>query len=45
VTASFGVSCFPQPAQDAEQLLNQADQAMYQAKKGGRNTVRFARQG
>ncbi len=44
VTASFGVSCFPQPAQDAEQLLNQADQAMYQAKNSGRNAVRSAGQ-
>jgi EAL domain-containing protein (putative c-di-GMP-specific phosphodiesterase class I) len=42
VTASLGVSCYPQAeAVDAEQLLRQADQAMYQAKKAGKSTYRF----
>jgi diguanylate cyclase (GGDEF)-like protein/PAS domain S-box-containing protein len=38
VTASLGVTFFPQSeAVDADQLLRQADQAMYQAKLSGKN--------
>jgi diguanylate cyclase (GGDEF)-like protein/PAS domain S-box-containing protein len=38
VSASIGVTLYPQPEDlDADQLLRQADQAMYQAKLGGRN--------
>jgi len=38
ISASLGVTFFPQPdAVDADQLLRQADQAMYQAKSGGKN--------
>ena len=38
VTASLGVTFYPQAdAIDAEQLLRQADQAMYQAKLAGKN--------
>jgi diguanylate cyclase (GGDEF)-like protein/PAS domain S-box-containing protein len=38
VSASLGVTFFPQPDTiDAEQLLRQADQAMYQAKLAGKN--------
>jgi len=38
VSASLGVSFFPQSEDiDADQLLRQADQAMYQAKLAGRN--------
>ncbi|MQY50520.1 EAL domain-containing protein [Rhodocyclus tenuis] len=38
VSASLGVSFYPQGAEvDADQLLRQADQAMYQAKLAGRN--------
>jgi diguanylate cyclase (GGDEF)-like protein len=38
VSASIGVTFFPQSQQvDAEQLLRQADQAMYQAKQAGKN--------
>ncbi len=41
VSASVGVACYPQAQEvDADQLLRQADQAMYQAKIGGKNTVR-----
>jgi diguanylate cyclase (GGDEF)-like protein len=38
VSASLGVTFYPQSeAIDADQLLRQADQAMYQAKQAGRN--------
>jgi diguanylate cyclase (GGDEF)-like protein/PAS domain S-box-containing protein len=38
VSASVGVTFFPQTQDiDAEQLLRQADQAMYQAKQSGKN--------
>jgi diguanylate cyclase (GGDEF)-like protein/PAS domain S-box-containing protein len=38
VSASVGVTFYPQPEDvDADQLLRQADQAMYQAKLSGRN--------
>lgn len=41
VTASIGVSIFPDDGQDAETLIKNADTAMYQAKEGGRNLFRF----
>ena len=38
VTASLGVTFYPQPDDiDADQMLRQADQAMYQAKLAGKN--------
>jgi len=38
VSASLGVTLYPQSeAVDADQLLRQADQAMYQAKLAGKN--------
>ena len=37
VSASIGVTFFPQDDSDAEQLLRHADQAMYQAKQAGKN--------
>lgn len=41
VTASVGISHYPNDATDVNQLLKHADSAMYQAKDAGRNTVRF----
>jgi diguanylate cyclase (GGDEF)-like protein/PAS domain S-box-containing protein len=41
VTASIGISHYPNDAVDVQQLLKHADSAMYQAKDSGRNTVRF----
>lgn len=37
VTASIGVSLYPEDDADADTLLRHADQAMYRAKQGGRN--------
>ncbi len=42
ITASFGVSCFPEPSADCEQLIKLADEAMYRAKNSGRNLVQSA---
>jgi len=41
VTPSIGISHYPNDATDVHQLLKHADNAMYQAKDAGRNTVRF----
>ncbi len=40
-TSSIGASLFTDHQQPIEDLLKQADIAMYQAKKAGRNTLRF----
>ena len=37
VSASIGVTIYPQDGVDAEQLLRHADQAMYRAKQSGKN--------
>lgn len=39
VTASFGVAIYPLHADDAEALLRAADEALYEAKKAGRNRM------
>lgn len=39
LTASIGISMFPDNALDAEQLLQQADTAMYAAKNSGKNKL------
>ena len=44
VTASIGIGIYPIDGSDAETLLQSADQAMYQAKKSGRNHYCFSRQ-
>ena len=41
VTASIGVTIFPQDSADADQLLRHADHAMYQAKQSGKNRFHF----
>jgi diguanylate cyclase (GGDEF)-like protein/PAS domain S-box-containing protein len=41
ISASIGVTLFPQDAADADTLLRQADQAMYTAKQTGRNRYHF----
>ncbi len=40
-TSSIGTTLFIEAQHEAEELLKQADIAMYQAKKAGRNTQRF----
>jgi diguanylate cyclase (GGDEF)-like protein len=40
-TPSIGATLFGRHQQSAEELMKQADIAMYQAKKAGRNTLRF----
>lgn len=37
VTASIGISCYPEHATSLEQLMMTADNAMYQAKQNGKN--------
>src|SRR6202162_546905 len=41
ISASIGVSTYPDEGQDAESLLHNADTAMYAAKKLGRNNCQF----
>src|SRR5262245_36783959 len=41
VTASAGISLFPQDGPDPETLLKNADAAMYRAKEKGRNNFQF----
>ncbi len=41
VTASIGITLYPENAQDAKELLKQADIAMYQAKDEGKNRLHF----
>ena len=41
VTASIGVSVFPDDGKDAETLVKNADTAMYQAKENGRQSYQF----
>jgi len=40
-TTSIGAIVFSAPKTSADDILKWADAAMYQAKKGGRNTIRF----
>ena len=41
-TVSLGVSCFPEDAKFLEDLIKKADQALYEAKRRGRNRVCIA---
>src|ERR1019366_9333986 len=41
ITASMGVSIFPQDGRDGETLIQSADVAMYRAKQNGRNNIQL----
>lgn len=41
LTASIGISIFPQDGRDAQTLIANADLAMYRAKRSGRNSYRL----
>ena len=41
ITASIGVSVYPDDGSDAETLIKNADTAMYQAKENGRHSYKF----
>jgi diguanylate cyclase (GGDEF)-like protein/PAS domain S-box-containing protein len=43
LNVSIGVSTYPCDGQDAESLMNRADNAMYEAKQRGRNNYQFFR--
>ncbi len=40
ITVSMGIAVFPEDGKDGSTLLQHADNALYRAKEGGRNTVR-----
>jgi predicted signal transduction protein with EAL and GGDEF domain len=42
--ASIGLSTYPEDGEDAESLMQNADTAMYQAKKQGHNNYQFFNQ-
>ena len=42
MTISIGVTCSSEPTITAERMLRAADQALYEAKRGGRNRTEFA---
>jgi diguanylate cyclase (GGDEF)-like protein len=39
LSASIGISCFPEHGSELEDLLHAADSALYAAKRAGRNRV------
>jgi len=41
ITLSIGISVYPEDCKDAEEAFRHADEAMYQAKKIGRNNYQF----
>jgi diguanylate cyclase (GGDEF)-like protein/PAS domain S-box-containing protein len=45
IGASIGISLYPKDGEGAEELLKNADVAMYRSKKRGRNTFRFYNEG
>ncbi|HQJ94711.1 MAG TPA: GGDEF domain-containing protein, partial [Syntrophorhabdaceae bacterium] len=45
VGSSIGIAIYPNDGQDIDQLIKQADKAMYRAKNSGKNSFRFANNG
>ncbi len=44
ISASIGISVYPDDSNDCEELVRKADAAMYQVKKSGRNDFQFSSQ-
>lgn len=42
IGGSVGISIYPDDSEDAIELVQKSDKALYEAKNGGRNTFRFA---
>jgi len=42
VTASFGIACFPETSTNQNDLIKDADNALYKAKDSGRNCIKIA---
>lgn len=42
VTFSMGVAAFVQPLEDVDEMLNKVDTLMYEAKRAGKNTIKFS---
>lgn len=42
IGASIGISLYPSKGEDISKLMQQADRAMYQVKKNGKNNYQFA---
>ena len=40
ITVSIGVSCYPETSTHEQDIIDQADTALYQAKHSGKNTIR-----
>ncbi|MFZ3042474.1 MAG: diguanylate cyclase [Thiobacillus sp.] len=45
ITASVGVAMYPKHGKEAEMLMRRADQALYEAKRAGKNDYRIAARG
>lgn len=45
ISSSIGVTLFPDDATDVERLIDNADEAMYAAKRAGKNAYRFYKTG
>jgi diguanylate cyclase (GGDEF)-like protein len=41
ITASLGISMYPENGSDMSELLRNSDMAMYEAKRNGKNQVQF----
>lgn len=44
ITMSFGIAVFPEDTKDAEAIITMSDEALYQAKRGGRDRLVLASQ-
>ncbi|MBD3671130.1 MAG: diguanylate cyclase [Gammaproteobacteria bacterium] len=44
IGGSIGISCFPRDSGDMDELIKLADEAMYEAKSGGKNRIVFYQQ-